>query len=89
MKRYFSVEQQNNEDCLFGKDWRSNTYTVGVEKTDLPEVLPIKIRVLNTFNFAEPIISENNECLQLESVRVNNVATLSVPRPSSPEWSSR
>ena len=50
----------------------------GVEKTVFP-VGP-KIRLSTTFNFAEPINSEHKEWLELESVRVNKIAVVSVSR---------
>ena len=54
-------------------------YTEGLEKKVVLSVRP-KSKVSITFNFSGPIISEYNEWLESESVRVNTVAALSVPR---------
>ena len=53
------------------KNWR---------KTDLSEVLPIEIEITTPLNCAGPITSEQNECLEPESVRVDTIAVLSVAR---------
>ena len=64
-----SFERVNNEIC-----------TTGLDKTDLPEMLSIEIKAFTTFSFAGSMNSEHDEWLELESVRVNKVAVLSVSR---------
>ena len=59
----------------------NDTYIVGLDKVVLPEVVPLKIKVSTTFNFAKSINSENKGWFELESIRVNEVSV-----PSPPRW---
>ena len=51
------------------------TYTVGLDKKYVFPVRP-KVKVSATFNFDGPFNTKHNKLLELESVRVNNVAVL-------------
>ena len=57
---------------------KDETYRVGLERAVF-QVGP-NIKLSTTFHFAEPIYSEHNELLELESVRVKTVAVFLVPR---------
>ena len=76
--KHWTVEQQSSRECIWKgemikytqKDWRRKLFCQLGQKSNSSII----------FIFAELINSELNEWLEPESVRVNEVAVLSIPR---------